>query len=228
MPYKNPEDRKEQQRRYRQANKERLREYQRQYHLRNYDPDKAQQYREDNQERIKQYKKEYQQRNKEQIAKDRRQWYLNNQEQVKAKSKQYYQENKEYISQREKQYKQRNKQKINQYYHDRYHSDLQYKLSSLLRRRLEKVINGKQKTGSAVHDLGCTLSELIPYIEQQFTEGMSWDNWSIDGWHLDHIKPLSLFDLTDPEQYKQAAHYTNLQPLWAHDNLSKGNRYSSQ
>lgn len=228
MPYKNPEDRKAQQHRWRETNKERLREYQRQYHLRNYDPDKAQQYREDNQERIKQYKKEYQQRNKEQIAEERRQYYLNNQEEIKAKRKQYYQENKEYISRREKEYKQRNRQKINQYYYNRYHSDLQYKMSSLLRRRLEKVINGKQKTGSAVHDLGCTLPELISYIEQQFTEGMSWDNWSIDGWHLDHIKPLSSFDLTDPEQYKQAAHYTNLQPLWAHDNLSKGNRYSSQ
>ena len=54
MPYKNPEDRKAQQRRYREANRERLKEYQRQWHLNNYDPDKARQYREDNQERIKQ------------------------------------------------------------------------------------------------------------------------------------------------------------------------------
>ena len=230
MPYKNPEDKKAQQRRYREANRESLKEYQRQWHEQNKEHvlEQRKQYREQNKERIKQYKKEYQQKNKEQISKDRRQWYLNNQEEVKAKRRQYYQENKEYISQREKQYKQRNKQKINQYYHDRYHSDLQYKLSSLLRRRLEKVINGKQKTGSAVHDLGCTLPELIQHIEQQFTEGMSWDNWSHTGWHLDHIKPLSLFDLTDPEQYKQAAHYTNLQPLWAYDNLSKGNRYSTE
>ena len=83
MPYKNPEDKKEQQRLYREANRERIKEYQRQYHLKNYDPDKARQYREDNLEKIKQYKKEYQQKNKERIAKNRRRWYLNNQEEIK-------------------------------------------------------------------------------------------------------------------------------------------------
>lgn len=180
-----------------------------------------------NPEDQKQQQRRYREANRERLKEYQRQWYINNQEEEKVKRKQYYQENKEQISQREKQYKQRNKQKVNQYRYDRYHSDLQYKLSSLLRCRLEKVINGKQKTGSAVHDLGCTLPELIQHIEQQFTEDMTWDNWSRTGWHLDHIKPLSLFDLTDPEQYKQAAHYTNLQPLWAHDNLSKGNRYST-
>jgi hypothetical protein len=52
---------------------------------------------------------------------------------------------------------------------------------------------------------------------------MSWENYG--KWHIDHIKPLSLFDLEDPEQLKQACHYTNLQPLWAEENIRKGNRY---
>ena len=56
---------------------------------------------------------------------------------------------------------------------------------------------------------------------------MSWDNWNLAGWHIDHIRPLASFDLTDPVQLKQAAHYTNLQPLWAHDNYVKGSRVSS-
>ena len=53
---------------------------------------------------------------------------------------------------------------------------------------------------------------------------MTWENWKIDGWHIDHIKPLNSFDLTDPEQLKEACHYTNLQPLWWYDNIEKGDK----
>ena len=54
---------------------------------------------------------------------------------------------------------------------------------------------------------------------------MSWDNYGRTGWHIDHIIPLSKFDLTDREQFLKACHYTNLQPLWAKDNLIKGNKF---
>ncbi len=53
---------------------------------------------------------------------------------------------------------------------------------------------------------------------------MTWDNYGLYGWHIDHIKPLASFDLTDREQFLEACHYTNLQPLWAEENLSKGNK----
>lgn len=69
--------------------------------------------------------------------------------------------------------------------------------------------------------LGCTRAELSEHMERQFEPGMSWDNYG-DGWHADHIIPLSYFDLTDKGQFKEASHYTNLQPLWAEDNIEKG------
>ena len=56
---------------------------------------------------------------------------------------------------------------------------------------------------------------------------MSWDNWSIKGWHIDHIRPCSSFDLSDPTQQKECFHYTNLQPLWASENLKKNNKWVS-
>ncbi len=68
------------------------------------------------------------------------------------------------------------------------------------------------------------MEELKQHLEKQFQPGMTWNNWKFDGWHLDHIVPLCKFDLMNPEQVKIATHYTNLQPLWAKDNLSKNGK----
>ena len=105
--------------------------------------------------------------------------------------------------------------------------NIQFKLAVNLRGRLGRYTNGTVKGGSAVSDLGCTLEELKRHLESQFVDGMNWTNWSRDGWHIDHIKPLSSFDLTDRDQFVKAAHFTNLRPLWAKDNLSKWAKLNS-
>jgi hypothetical protein len=69
--------------------------------------------------------------------------------------------------------------------------------------------------------IGCTPSFLKEYIENQFKDGMSWDNYGFYGWHIDHIIPLSSAK-TEEDLYK-LSHYTNLQPLWMIDNFIKGN-----
>lgn len=106
-----------------------------------------------------------------------------------------------------------------------YRERLDVKIKANLRSRLSRAVKKDLKGGSAVNDLGCTIDELKRYLESKFQEGMSWDNYSRNGWHIDHIKPLDLFDLTNPEEVKVACHYTNLQPLWAKDNLEKSNHY---
>ena len=108
-----------------------------------------------------------------------------------------------------------------EYHHKKYKNNINYKLSVLLRSRLNKALKGNYKSGSAVRDLGCTIDTLKLYIESKFQKGMSWDNYNHGGWHIDHIKPISSFDLTDRKQLLEACNYTNLQPLWAKDNLSK-------
>jgi hypothetical protein len=105
--------------------------------------------------------------------------------------------------------------------------DVEFKLRMGLRNRLNRAIKQKYKKGSAIQDLGCTIKELKIHLESQFQEGMTWDNWSVHGWHIDHIKPLSSFDLTNREEFLQACHYTNLQPLWAKDNLKKHKKEST-
>ncbi len=102
--------------------------------------------------------------------------------------------------------------------------DIQFKLRSRLRSRLRMAITSKQKKGSAIRDLGCSVPELKIYLESKFQSGMNWDNWSRNGWHIDHIIPLDSFDLTKQEELKRAVHYTNLQPLWAKENISKSNK----
>jgi hypothetical protein len=109
------------------------------------------------------------------------------------------------------------------YLKNRLKNNINAKIASNLRTRIGNAIKGKVKVGSAVKDLGCTLDELKIYLEGKFQDGMNWKNYG--NWHIDHIKPLSLFNLSDPIELKQACHYSNLQPMWASDNLRKSNKY---
>ena len=123
-----------------------------------------------------------------------------------------------------KEYAKQNKEKINKRNLNKYHNDIQTNLRHTLRGRLNRAVKRESKKGSAVRDLGCSIAELKSYLESKFVDGMTWENKGKGGWHIDHIIPLSSFDLTDRKQVKKACHYTNLQPLWEQDNLIKGNK----
>lgn len=97
-------------------------------------------------------------------------------------------------------------------------TNIQARLAENLRSRLQTYIHH----GSAVGDLGCSVSAFRLYIENQFEDGMSWDNYG--DWHLDHVAPLNSFDLTNRQQFLEAANWLNYQPLWARDNMIKSDR----
>jgi hypothetical protein len=101
-------------------------------------------------------------------------------------------------------------------------SDPLFRLSGNLRSRLYKALKGISKSSSAVKDMGCTLEFLKTYLECKFLEGMTWENYG--KWHVDHIKPISMFELSNVDEVKKACHYSNLQPLWAKDNFIKSNK----
>lgn len=119
------------------------------------------------------------------------------------------------------------KERIHKQLNEKYHNDPAHKLKVIMRNRVNKILGCKKKSQSFVRDLGCTAGELVTHLESKFYsdpktgEIMTWDNHAMDGWHVDHIKPLHEFDLEDEEQFKEAAHYTNLQPLWWWENLEK-------
>ena len=105
-----------------------------------------------------------------------------------------------------------------------YQNDVHFKIRQNLSTRIRIALGSSSKAENTANLLGCSINELRAHLERQFTVGMTWDNYGVEGWHIDHRKPCASFDLTIPEQQKICFHYTNLQPLWARDNLSKGDR----
>lgn len=100
--------------------------------------------------------------------------------------------------------------------------DINFVIKKNLRSRFSFGLKNNEKQNSVLKYLGCSIEEVKIYLQSKFQEGMTWDNYGIKGWHIDHIVPLERFDHTDESQIYEAWHYTNLQPLWWQDNLRKG------
>jgi hypothetical protein len=111
-----------------------------------------------------------------------------------------------------------------EYTKKRRRNDPNFKIALALRGRVCVAMASKTKRGSAIKDLGCSVNDFRMYIESKFAPGMTWENYGYRGWHFDHIRPLSSFDLTDIDQFKMAVHFSNLQPLWAAENFAKHNK----
>lgn len=160
-----------------------------------------------NEEKIHEYKKV----NEEHIKEQKKEWRKANVESINIKSKKHYQDNIEY-------YKEHNKK----YQKERKLIDPLFKLTCNIRTLINISLKngGFKKTSKTAYYLGCTYEEFFIHIEKQFVEGMDWTNRSL--WHLDHIYPVSLAE--SEEHLIQLNRYTNFQPLWAIDNIRKGNK----
>jgi hypothetical protein len=230
MPYKDKNKAAEYRKKYQQENREKLKEYGRKYYSENgRKPQDAEErkrylkkYREENKEILAEKQKDYCEKNKESRREQQAEYRELNREKRNAKSREWYYKNKEKRNKYSKQYQKDNKEELNRKKKEKYSKDVSYRLKLNLRNRLNAAIRNKCKSGSAVKDLGCTIDDFILYIESLFCDGMTWENWG--EWHLDHIKPLSKFDLENREQFLEACNYRNIQPMWALDNLQKSNK----
>ena len=157
-------------------------------------------------------------------------YYINIIDEIKEKHKLYFEKNKDYLNQKQKEYYILNKDYIKEYMYEyqknKLETDSLYKLKVNYRNRVRKSFKSKywQKNNTTQHILGCEFIDFKNYIESKFTENMNWNNQG--KWHIDHIIPLYL--ATTEEELIKLCHYTNLQPLWAEDNLKKGIKYESQ
>jgi hypothetical protein len=179
-----------------------------------------------NREKNKIQRKKYREENKEKVREQKKRDRLKHSENYKKIQKEYWIKNKESLSLKNKEWRKNNKTRIREY-HNALHKVLmatnpEYKIKRNLRRRVNLALKnqGMFKDKSLTKYIGCTISELITYLETKFLEGMTYNNYG--EWHVDHIIPCASFDLTLEENQKKCFHYTNLQPLWGKDNLVKG------
>ena len=154
-------------------------------------------------------------------------YYKQNKEKIKTIVREYEKNNRKKINEAQKKWKEKNKEKVKLYQkksNNKRKTDNMYKLrcniSTLIRQGMyKKKYLKKTKTQNII---GCSFEEFKRHLQSQFQEGMTWDNYGRNGWHIDHIYPVS--KARDKEHLLELNHYTNLQPLWEKDNLSKGNR----
>ena len=104
----------------------------------------------------------------------------------------------------------------------RYLNDINLRLAHCLRTRIRHAVNSQNvsKNNRTPELVGCSVADLKVHLESKFTDGMTWENYG--DWHIDHIRPCASFNLEDADEQKKCFHWTNLQPLWAIDNIRKG------
>ena len=174
----------------------------------------------------KEYDKKYWSKNRDRINFRNREWSKTEEGQKSIKASRLKNRDQLLKYQTER----RNKPGYREYFREYYKNwinkklktDPHFKLKQALSHRIWGALKGQVKSKRTMELLGCTIDELWIHMESKFTEGMTKENYG--KWHVDHIMPCASFDLTDPEQQAKCFHYTNLQPLWALDNIKKSNR----
>ena len=170
----------------------------------------------------------YRKKNAESLRKRSRKYYAQNREKESLRKKEEREKHPERSKAVGKRYRLKHPKAWRNSHNKRMASDPVYRLIRNLRCRTYMALKGNRKESTTKRLLGCTAEHARKHLESQFTEGMTWDNYGTHGWHVDHIMPCASFDLSDPEQQRKCFHYTNLQPLWAEDNLKKSDKILTQ
>lgn len=222
---------------YRDNNPDKVKKRSKKYYKNNIDnvKEKQKKYRENNHNEILVKQGKFREENRKKINENLKLWKSNNREKVLLSQKKYRENNKE----KQKEYRSKyrinnidninnNRKKtqplINLYLKNKRDNNPIFKLTINMRNRLNSYLKIKNisKKNSTFEIVGCKPKFLKEYLETQFVNGMSWNNYGLYGWHIDHIIPLSSAK-TEEEIYK-LCHYTNLQPLWAEENIKKSNK----
>jgi hypothetical protein len=216
MPYKNIEDKRAWGRRYakvwRRKNLARLILKER---------EKSRKRQRENPEQVRAWRRAFHHRNKERLKET---WAVERKRRVIAKAaydREYRERNAAHMKEYRRQWNEKNRERQNGYHRQKRRTDPQYRIKNNLRCRMNTALRkvGIKRDLPLERLIGCTVVELMAHLEARFGPGMSWQ--SREKWHVDHILPCAKFDLTDRKQQLKCFHFTNLQPLWAGDNIRK-------
>lgn len=199
----------------------------------------------ENKEKKTEYNKQYWEKTKHQQKEKHRKWVSENQEYIKEKMKEWLENNKEHKKQKDREYRVANWDKKKEYnrewqrknYNDmktnpeRQQEFIERKIHKNTGRRIREIL-GQSKSNRCLDYVGCSLEHFKKHIEEQFLEGMSWDNYGedkdgnrVNAWHIDHKIPCKAFKLSNETEVKACFNYRNLRPLWATDNIVKSDTY---
>jgi hypothetical protein len=232
LPYKCCDKCREHQKEYYKENADKLKEYKKE------NADKAKEYKKEYADKLKKYQKEYYKENADKIKEYQKKYKKENADKLKEykkeyyKIKEYYKENADKIKEQTKKYKKENADKIKEYKQNIKKNNTPLYLVYLQRQQLSRIIkfSNEFKITHSVEYLGCSGNDLKIFLQSKIDlynttndVKMNWDNI-----HIDHIKPISKFDLDNQDEFLECCHYTNLQPLFIKDNLSKHNKWNDE
>jgi len=191
--------------------------------------------RKKNKDKISEYNKKYWLETQEQQKEKNKIWRENNQEHIKEKLKEYRAIHGKEIDKKQwenrkndEDYKQKQTIRRREYENNKLKTDICFKLKKNMRKRIREMLMDFSlvKSERTVYYVGCNLEKLRNHLESTFQEGMSWENYG--EWHIDHIIPCSSWNLADEKERRMCFHFSNLQALWATENISKKNHFNEE
>lgn len=176
-------------------------------------------YYQDNREAKINYAEEYYNNNKDHLKECKKEWYHNNIEYCHDRRKQYYEDHKEELSEKRKIYNANNKDKINKYYRNRYNNNPVCRLIENHRKRIKDALKNNSKCSSSIDLLGCSQEFYYNWISWQLPYEITLEEFKTN-YHIDHVRPLSSFDMSIPENQYTGFNWMNCQPLLIEKNKS--------
>jgi hypothetical protein len=220
---------KEYQKQYKILNKEKINQQSKEYYEKNKEKinDKKRKKRKENLQKIREMEALYRNRDRKKYRENSKKYYEKNklkiQEQIKIDRKSWSNSKRQAVRENVKKYRESHPDIIKESA-KKHRLKIHVKIVNNLRNRVRLALKHNGKSNNTMKLIGCTVVELKQHLQLKFKDGMSWENYGLRGWHIDHIIPCAAFDLSIEEEQKKCFNYTNLQPLWWHENLSKSDK----